>query len=129
MDHLDCCPLCDQQEEMINHLLFSCVFVRQLWDGLLRATDLQELVPQAEASFEEWLCLASQHVEGLPKKGFDSLVILGAWSIWKHRNRCVFDGLHPSVVVALQLARDEALVWSMAGAKGLSSLQSMAGVG
>jgi hypothetical protein len=52
MDHPDCCPLCDQQEETINHLLFSCVFVRQFWDGLLRAADLQELVPQAEASFE-----------------------------------------------------------------------------
>jgi hypothetical protein len=68
-------------------------------------------------------------VEGLTKKGFNSLVILGAWSIWKHRKRCVFDGLCPSVGVALQLARDEALVWSMAGAKGLSSLQYMAGVG
>jgi hypothetical protein len=41
----------------------------------------------------------------------------------------VFDGLRPSVGVALQLARDEALVWSMARAKGLSSLQSMASVG
>jgi hypothetical protein len=67
-------------------------------------------------------------VSGLAKKGFNYLVILGAWFIWKHRNRCVFDGMHPSVAVALQLARDEALVWSMAGAKGLSSLQSMAGV-
>jgi hypothetical protein len=41
----------------------------------------------------------------------------------------VFDGLLPSVPAALQLARDEALMWTMAGAKGLSSLQSMAGVG
>jgi hypothetical protein len=56
------------------------------------------------------------------KEVFNSPVILGAWFIWKYRNRCVFDGLRPSVVVALQLARDEALVWSMAGAKGLSSL-------
>jgi hypothetical protein len=54
MDHLDCCPLCDQQEEMINHLLFSCVFARQFWDGLLSVVDLQELVLQVEASFEEW---------------------------------------------------------------------------
>jgi hypothetical protein len=69
---------------------------------------MQELVPQAEASFEEWWRLATQHVEGLAKKGFNSLVILGAWSIWKHRNRCVFDDLRPSVGVALQLARDEA---------------------
>jgi hypothetical protein len=41
----------------------------------------------------------------------------------------VFDGSPPSVAVTLQLARDEALLWTMDGAKGLSSLQSMAGVG
>jgi hypothetical protein len=62
MDHQDCCPLCDQQEETINHLLLSCVFARQFWGGLLRAAQLQELVPQAEASFEEWWRLSSQRV-------------------------------------------------------------------
>jgi hypothetical protein len=31
------------------------------------------------------------------KKGVNSLIILGAWIIWKHRNACVFEGLAPSV--------------------------------
>jgi hypothetical protein len=104
-----------------------------LWEAILgwtaKVAHLQELVPQAEASFEEWWHLSSQRVEGLAKKGFNSLVTLGAWCFWMHRNRCVFDGIRSSVAVPLQLDRDEALMWSMAGAKGLSSLQSMAGVG
>jgi hypothetical protein len=87
------------------------------------------LLPHAEASFEDWWRLSCQRVEGLARKGFNSLVILGAWSIWKHRNRCVFDGSPPSVVAHLLLAREEALLWTMARAKGLSSLQAMAGVG
>jgi hypothetical protein len=41
----------------------------------------------------------------------------------------VFECLHPSAGVALQLTRDKAPVWSIVRAKGLSSLQSMAGVG
>jgi hypothetical protein len=40
MDHPDHCSLCDQQEENINHLLLSCVFVRQFWNCLLRVADL-----------------------------------------------------------------------------------------
>jgi len=55
------------------------------------------------------------------RKGLNSLVILGAWSIWRHRNDCVFNGFVPNVNVALRLARDE-YCWSLAGAKGFSLL-------
>jgi hypothetical protein len=41
----------------------------------------------------------------------------------------VFNGLAPSVLTVLQLAREEALVWTMAGAKGLSLLQAVGTVG
>jgi len=52
--------------------------------------------------------------------GLNSLVILGAWSIWWHRNDCVFNGATPNVYLAL--AREEAHWWSLAGAKGVSLL-------
>jgi hypothetical protein len=55
-------------------------------------------------------------------KGLNSLVILGAWSIWRHRNDCVFNGATPNVNTVLALAREEAHWWSMAGAKGISLL-------
>jgi hypothetical protein len=54
------------------------------------------------------------------RSGFNSLVILGAWVLWKHRNGCVFGGSQPSVVGALQMAREEARV------KGMSLLQLVA---
>jgi hypothetical protein len=59
------------------------------------------------------------------RKGFNSLVVLGAWVIWKHRNLCVFNDSAPSVPTALQMAREEALLWTVAGAKGLSLLQAV----
>lgn len=49
-----------------------------------------------------------------------SLVTLGAWSLWKHRNRCVFDKCNPSAAVVLAAAREELTGWRMAGAKALS---------
>ena len=41
------------------------------------------------------------------RKGINSLIILGAWTLWTHRNKCVFDGAAPSVAGALAVAEDE----------------------
>ena len=56
------------------------------------------------------------------QKGLNSLIVLGAWTLWNHRNRCVFDGITPNLGRALSLAGEERRLWSVAGAKGLSSL-------
>jgi hypothetical protein len=57
-------------------------------------------------------------------RGLNSLIALGAWILWNHWNRIVFDGLSPtpSVSAALCQAREKQQLWEMAGAKGLSFL-------
>jgi hypothetical protein len=52
-------------------------------------------------------------------------VILGAWVVWKHGNQCLFHGASPSIAADLQVAREEALLWTWAGAKGLSLLHAL----
>jgi hypothetical protein len=114
--------LCDQEEESVEHLLASCIFARQFWFQLLWSIGLQSLAPGHGELFEDrWRTISSQLVE-LHQKGFNSLVILGAWVIWKHRNRCVFDWDAPYAAVAL-LAANEVIGWCLAGAKGLTFLQ------
>jgi hypothetical protein len=39
------CPLCDQEEETIHHLLVSCVFARQFWFYFLQRAGLAALAP------------------------------------------------------------------------------------
>lgn len=56
------------------------------------------------------------------RRGFDSLVVLGAWILWKTRNDIVFNSASPRIDQALLLALDEADLWMLAGAKGLSGL-------
>lgn len=56
---------------------------------------------------------------GDAQKGLNSLIILGAWSIWKHCNDSLFNGAAPNIGRGRCLARDEAHWWTMAGAKGL----------
>jgi hypothetical protein len=125
LEHPEQCPLYDQKAETINHLLVSCIFARQVWAGLLQPVGMLELVPQlTDEVFEDWWRTSTLWVQGQQRKGFNYLVVLDAWVIWKHRNLCVFNGAAPSVPTALQVASEEALLWTVAGAKGLSLLQA-----
>jgi hypothetical protein len=56
------------------------------------------------------------------KGGLNSLFVLGAWTLWRHRNDCVFNGVSPRLSPALAIAREEPWAWCIAGAKGLSLL-------
>jgi hypothetical protein len=61
---------------------------------------------------------------GSRKKGLNSLIILGAWTLWKYHNRCVFDGVSPNLAVALSQAEEERVVWELVGAKGITFLMA-----
>jgi hypothetical protein len=78
LDHPEQYPLCDQEEETINHPMISCVYARQFWFNLLQGVHLQELTPQpGDTSFLEWWRKANERLPGPIKNGFNSLVILG----------------------------------------------------
>ena len=56
------------------------------------------------------------------RKGLNSLIILVAWEIWKHRNVCVFEGAFPNVQDVLHAVTIEGFLWCMAGASALQEL-------
>jgi hypothetical protein len=45
-----------------------------------------------------------------------------AWSLWKHRNGCVFDRKRPNIDAALRSANQERELWEVAGAQKMSLL-------
>jgi len=55
----------------------------------------------------------------------NSILILVAWSFWNHHNRSVFDGITPSLNGVLSLIKEEILLWSLVGARGISHLLSL----
>ena len=69
----------------------------------LQPLNLASFVPTRRTlSFADWWRKSARKVQKQHGKGFKSLVILGAWILWKHRNACVFDGSAPSIPTALQ---------------------------
>ncbi|TVU46560.1 hypothetical protein EJB05_06101 [Eragrostis curvula] len=127
LPHSERCPLCDQDDETIDHLLAGCVFERQFWHIILQRIGLASLSPQpSDIIFEEWWSKVSGSVSHTTRKGLNTVIILGAWTLWRHRNECVFDGTPPNLTRALIMAGEESRWWNMAGAKDLSLLPAQA---
>jgi len=126
LQHPAACPLCDQAQETIDHLLVSCVFARQLWFSILLKFGLQVLSPNLEdENFEEWWANASGRVSGQVLNGLNSIIILGAWNLWNHRNQCVFDGASPSISNIISTTLEDLQQWSLAVARGISFLLAL----
>ena len=63
------------------------------------------------------------------RKGVNSAIILGAWCLWLHRNRVIFDGELPTIGKVHRVFIDELSLWVLAGAKHLGSLGLAAALG
>jgi hypothetical protein len=121
LPHPNRCPLCDQEDETIQHLLASCVVARQVWFSLFSTLNLSTWAPrQQDNNFTEWWRKVSRKINKEKRKGLNSL-ILGAWSIWKHQNDRIFKAESPSVSLILSKFRDEHSLWCLAGAKNLQA--------
>ena len=123
LPHPESCPLCDQEDETINHLLVGCVFARQVWSLVLHQFGLLHLAPQSAVTrFSGWWKRSTAAIPKEARKGLNSLIILVAWEIWKHRNTCVFDNKWPSVQEVLRSISAEGVLWCSAGASKLQEL-------
>jgi hypothetical protein len=121
LSHPDKCPLCDQDQESIDHILVGIVFARNFWFLLLGQVNLSGFAPQlGEVNTMQWWSRISEQLQGIAKKGLNSLITLGLWTLWNHRNECVFDRIKPSLEVALRRVEEDIDLWTFAGAKHLA---------
>jgi hypothetical protein len=123
LDHPQSCALCDQEEETVQHILTNCVFARQFWHDILSSFCLNNIGPKRrDTCFVDRWRKASHRIPKSKRKGFNNIIILGAWNILKHRNKCVFEGKHPSLSSLEEGFRHELHLWRLAGAKNLRAM-------
>lgn len=84
-------PLCEVENETIEHMLLFCEWTRAIWFGL----QLHEVLNRARTtSIHEWLgerFKEFEDVQGFEFKEFARISLCCAlWSIWKGRNQAVF---------------------------------------
>jgi hypothetical protein len=84
LDHPENCVLCDQEDKTVQHILSNCVFTRQFWHNILTPIGLSSVGPKRrDSDFTEWRRKALTKIPKSKRKGFNSMVILRVWSIWK----------------------------------------------
>jgi hypothetical protein len=64
----------------------------------------------------------SKRIHKSKRKGMNIVIIFGAWCLWIHRNKAVFNGENPSLGTIRCVFVDEMGCWIKAGAKHLESL-------
>jgi len=125
----DTCVLCAQSSETIDHLLTTCPFSREIWFNILRKLGWERLTPDMHTlNFPSWWLDARKQVPKAGRRGFDSLVILVSWIVWKERNDRTFDRCVRTIDEVVRRALDEILAWSLAGFRQLELALSVLGL-
>lgn len=120
----DDCVLCLQSSETIDYLLVACVFSREVWYRGASSVRVAASNPKFDWLLL-WLVAASIARKRVPKvqrRGYDALVLLAGWMIWKERNARTFraEAQTPSQLVLA--IKEEATQWDLARYRHFRSL-------
>lgn len=98
----DTCVACVRGVETSAHILFQCEFAERFWAMLRIGT------PGGGPCAPLHLL---QRPREIPALHFSTFVLLCCWSLWKRRNRLVFDGVLTTMPEFLASVRAEAALW------------------
>jgi hypothetical protein len=83
-------PCVAKSSETVDHVLPDCVFSREFWFRFLRHFDWQQFIPDVDARIVDWRLTTRKRIAKLRRKAFDSVMLVGSWSVWLERNACTF---------------------------------------
>jgi hypothetical protein len=98
----------------VQHLFIGCAVVSIIWSSTLIWANLQEVIPSMDLTMDEWWASARSRLQRDKRKALNTLVILVVWSIWKERNRRVFDGIFTPIQRIIDQIKTDARFWVVA---------------
>ena len=120
LQHPACCPLCEQEPESGVHLLFRCVFAREVWFRVLMLFNLHRFIPSATTEPTIWWQALTASVSPKERRKINGLIILTARSIWLQRNCRVFDRKFSTASAVCNRIQQVFTLWEKAGLGGSS---------
>ncbi|KAK3213096.1 hypothetical protein Dsin_017802 [Dipteronia sinensis] len=89
------CPLCDQEEESIDHTFLLCRWTWTLWNQCMTWWEVTSCVDGTVLNwFYNWIGLCPKAKYGRP---WNTLFVAVTWTTWEARNKKVFSDTETSV--------------------------------
>jgi hypothetical protein len=109
------CIFCDQANESIDHLLLGCYCTREVWARRLARSGHHDVSPSPGDRIADWWIATRKKNVKSSCKGFDSLVVLVWWFVWKECNNMTFNEAMQQATTLASWIREEAKLWVHAG--------------
>jgi hypothetical protein len=103
--------------------LLRCVYAREVWLGCFHRFGLVVAIPEVHDSLQSWWFRVRRGFMRRDRRGFDSLVILIGWRLWKQRNARFFQNTRKQFDVQglVNQILQEWKQWYLAGLGGSSN--------
>ena len=101
------------------------MFAREVWHRLLSAIGLDHLLPSDVSRLVGWWQDSRVVLPQNLRRGFDSLVVLVSWTLWKERNVRTFDNTSCTSAQTLAKVKEEANAWLAVGFRGLAAFGAL----
>lgn len=84
------CPICNQREESVEHLFWTCPDIQQIWKDINLWWNLSfYFIPQMNNLVP---VLLNKEIKSKHREVWMTVVMLAWWNIWKVRNAIIFQG-------------------------------------
>ena len=120
LEHPECCVLCAQEDENLNHMLLGCSFAREVWYNVLLPWPLHRRTPTPADSIKDWWPALSNSAPSRSRRRINTMVWLVLRFIWLERNRRVFNKVPLMAHVVARRIQDELQMWIRAKIGGLA---------
>ncbi|CAL5330043.1 unnamed protein product [Camellia sinensis] len=103
------CVFCQNEIETVDHILLFCPFVWRLWSNIVKWWGLQWVLSGSVNGLLQWWFGCK--MKKLEKKIWAVIPLAILWSIWKHRNDCVFSDIQPNWEELCDIVKVRVAMW------------------